>query len=194
LNLRTLIARLRTVLSEPLPGAEAHSLMATEGRKLRIFEHRHTAAVLISLFQADSGWRFPLIQRVEDGFVHSGQIGFPGGRVESGESTVDAASVKVIGQLSPLPIPVSGNLVHPVVGVIGSEPVWRVNHGEVRSMFTVAVKDVLSDDHVQVEIWQFSMGPRRVPFFHLDGHKVWGATAMILSEFRVVMNRIFLME
>ena len=195
--------KLKTTLTEKLPGEAAQWQMATQGRKLQQFEHKHSAAVLIALYPAIDGWRFPLIRRVDDGYVHSGQIGFPGGRIEAGESIVDAALREayeeiglepqlayVVGRLTALPIPVSGNLVHPVVCVLDDEPTWQQNPREVQELLSVKVIDLLNDANKVVETWQFRKEPRLVPFFLLNDQKVWGATAMMLSEFREVIGEI----
>ncbi|MDP8241184.1 MAG: CoA pyrophosphatase [Candidatus Hatepunaea meridiana] len=193
--------KLKNALARPLPGSASQNKMAPEGRHRKSFEKRYSAAVLIALFQDDNRWRFPLIQRAEDGYVHSGQIGFPGGSIESGEIQVEAAlreadeeiglnpdAVNVIGQLSPLPIPVSKFLVYPVVGIVNEEPEWDINRSEVQSIFTVSIDDIMNPGNINRETRQLASGLKIVPFFHLGGFKVWGATAMMLSEFKVVIE------
>jgi 8-oxo-dGTP pyrophosphatase MutT (NUDIX family) len=163
--------------------------------------HRSSAAVMISLYKDDNQWRFPLIKRVEDDYVHSGQVGLPGGRIEEGESIIEAAlreteeeigikanNIEVIGTLTELQIPVSDFLVHPVVGIMNCEPEWVIEYREVAEVFTVSVDDVCNPDIMKSEIRQFKRGPVRVPYFLLHKHKVWGATAMILSEFRELLK------
>lgn len=159
------------------------------------------AAVLIALFQSEKEWRFPLIQRVEDGFPHSGQVALPGGRIEAGETVEGAAlreaeeevgltqsTVEVLGKLSPLPIPVSGYLVQPVVGVLEEEPLWRPQLGEVAEIFTAAVQDLLNKSKRTTEIRHFRNQPYTVPYYNFVPYKVWGATAMILAEFELVVR------
>ncbi len=196
-------SKLEHALSQPLPGRAAQNIMAPTGRNLTPFEHRYSAAVLVALYQQGNQWRFPLIKRVEDGFAHSGQIGFPGGRIEADETPVETALreaeeeiglkpalVRLIGQLSQLPIPVSKFLVYPVVGIIAGQPEWKINRSEVDSVFTVAIEDILEPENVKYDTWQLSIGTIQGLFFHLYGHKVWGATAMILSEFKAIVEDI----
>lgn len=193
---------LQAALSYPLPGPAAQEIMAPVGRNQIPFIHQHSAAVLIALFQQDDQWRFPLIKRVEDEFVHSGQVGLPGGRIEATETPVKTAlreaneevglnpdTVRIIGQLTPLPIPVSKFLVFPVVGVVNEQPQWNKNSREVESIFTVSLDDICEAQNVKIEPWHISIGLSRVPFFHLGEHKVWGATAMILSELKSVLTQ-----
>ncbi len=195
--------RLRNALSQPLPGVEAQRLMAPEDRDITPSEHRYSAAVLITLFHDEGDWRFPLIKRVEDGYAHSGQIGLPGGSIEAGETAVEAAlreteeeigldplNINVTGQLSPLLIPVSGFMVHPVIGIASEKPVWKINHLEVNWLFTASLEDICNPENVKIETMWFSQRERKVPFFLLKENKVWGATAMILSEFRAVIETL----
>jgi len=196
-------AELKNALSQPLPGSKAQNIMAPEGRNNERFVHKYTASVLIALFHKVNRWQFPLIQRIEDGYVHSGQIGLPGGKLEIDETTVECAlreaheeiglkpdCVKIIGQLSSLPIPVSKYLVYPVIGIIKSEIQWSINPEEVKSIFTASLNDIRNPAPIKTEMWQFGKDSRKVPFFYFNQHKVWGATAMILSEFKAVIETI----
>jgi len=81
------IDTLSQILVNDLPGFEGQQVMMPAGRpvimpELSEFKNLKPAAVLIALFEANgTEWRFPLIQRVEDGLAHSGQIALPGGRL-----------------------------------------------------------------------------------------------------------------
>ena len=204
------IQALKRQLSNDLPGFTGQQEMMPAGRTVipnqsPDYEKLTPAAVLIALFQSDDTWYFPLIKRVEDGFAQSGQVALPGGRLEDGESVEIAAlreaeeevgllrtSVTLLGKLSPLPIPISGYLVHPVVGVLDSEPVWTPQIGEVEDIFTTSIDDILDEKRRATEVRHFRKQPFTVPYFNLSPYKVWGATAMILAEFeqvlRVVLN------
>lgn len=204
------IDALTQILVKDLPGFEGQQVMMPAGRRVILpelgeFKALKPAAVLIALFKENEtdDWRFPLIQRVEDGFAHSGQIALPGGRMEAGETVEMAAlreaeeevglkqsSVTVIGKLSPLPIPISGFLVHPVVGVLTHEPAWKPQPGEVEAVFTVSVSDLMNESNRATETRHFREQPFAVPYFHFDAYKVWGATAMILSEFDHLLQRL----
>ncbi|MCF7801936.1 MAG: CoA pyrophosphatase [Candidatus Marinimicrobia bacterium] len=167
------------------------------------YQNLTPAAVLIALFPKENTWYFPLIRRVVDGFAHSGQIALPGGRIETGETVEGAAlreaeeevglvrpGVEVLGKLSPLPIPVSGYLVNPVVGVMQSEPRWRPQPGEVADIFTASVQDLMDESNRTTEMRHFRDKRYTVPYFNFKPHKVWGATAMIIAEFELVVQGI----
>ncbi|MBL6990171.1 MAG: CoA pyrophosphatase [Bacteriovoracaceae bacterium] len=155
-----------------------------------------SAAVLLLLFKQDNTWKFPLIERVEDGKHHSGQISFPGGRLELGETAQEAAiretheeigvspkEIEVIGELSPIPITVSNYLVFPFVAIVGGHFKWHYQAQEVADLFTVSVSELCIPEVKRKEIWNFKNTPRLIPYFNLHDKKIWGATAMILNEF-----------
>jgi len=199
------IERLKVSLTEPLPGWAAQKVLMPEGRdKLTIpdLDAMHPAAVLIALFSQAGEWYFPLIKRSVDGFAHSGQIALPGGRKEGAETDIETAlreaeeevnlaadQVEIIGRISPLPIPVSRHMVQPVVGFLGSTPDFQAAPDEVEQIFCISLKKLVSAE-IQSETRSFQQRKWEIPYFEIQGHKVWGATAMILSEFRELVAKI----
>ena len=159
------------------------------------------AAVLIALFKENGSWHFPLIKRTEDGLPHGGQIALPGGRIKHGETAENAAireaqeetginpeKVQILGRLTPLPIPISKFLVHPIVGVLNRRPEFKPCPMEVSCIFTVSMGE-LSDKTKQKLTTRHHRGCQHlIPYFDFHGKEVWGATAMILSEFLDVAN------
>ena len=115
-----------------------------------------TAAVLIGLFEKENEWYFPLIKRPMHEKNHPGQIALPGGAKEKGENIQETArreafeevgilpeKVKIIGKLTPLPVPVSNYLIHPFVGILKEEPDWKINSNEVEELIILKMKSVL---------------------------------------------------
>ena len=165
------------------------------------------AAALVLIYPVGGDAHLPLTVRAPDLRQHTGQVSLPGGRVDAGESiesaalreaaeeiAVEPSTVRVLGQLTPLHIPVSGFLLHPVVAVAGVRPDFRRAEREVARIIE-APMSLLSDPAiVREERWQReregAMTPVDVPFFAIDGEKVWGATAMVLAEFLAVWRGI----
>ncbi len=197
------IPNLSKLLKQPLPGWTAQKHLMPEGRELETLGHNlHPAAVLISLYHQDGEWLFPLIRRTVDGFAHSGQIALPGGRRDGAESDIQTAlreaheevnilpeNVEVIGKTSVLPIPVSNHIVQPVVGYTQHKPDFIPEPKEVAEIFSVSIKS-LCEREIQYELRHFKKQDWEIPFFEINGHKVWGATAMILSEFRTLVTKV----
>jgi len=135
---------------------------------------------------------------------HRGEVSLPGGAIEPDEDgPISAAlresheelgvptnAVTVWGTLSSLYIPPSNFRITPVVGLIDHAPVLRPNDAEVSAVITVTLRELLDPMLVVVEQWTLRGAEVRVPFFAIAGHKVWGATAMILSEFVARMRRV----
>ncbi len=195
------IPKLKSSLSQPLPGMSAQRTMSPGKRR----QYEPTvlydqAAVLIALYQENDRYYFPLIHRTKDEYVHSGQVALPGGRIEPDESIIEAAlreaneeigldskQVEVIGELSHLPIPISRFMVYPVVGVVSGVPDLKSNPDEVQTILITSVDQLLNPISMKEETWMLSGRSQQVPFFYLNEMKVWGATAMILSELKEII-------
>jgi 8-oxo-dGTP pyrophosphatase MutT (NUDIX family) len=196
-------------LSLPLPGIEAQLKMAHLERRLNYSQrsvppHARIGSVLILLYEEDGELKTCFIERTTYDGVHSGQIAFPGGRKEENETLVQAAlreaeeeigvkqnDVTVLGQLTELYIPPSNFLVHPFVGAIPYKPAFFPEPAEVAEVVEIKL-DELSDARYRGEKKiKLSNGMMvETPYFNLHGKTVWGATAMIISEFLEVMNGI----
>jgi 8-oxo-dGTP pyrophosphatase MutT (NUDIX family) len=138
-----------------------------------------------------------LTRRREDLNSHAGQMSFPGGQREAQETLVTTAlreteeeigvpahTLQVIGRLTPLYIPPSDFEVHPFVARTGngSQPQFTPNPGEVAEIVEVPLQVLLDPASRDEQLWNIRGHSISVPFYTLGRHKVWGATAMMISE------------
>jgi 8-oxo-dGTP pyrophosphatase MutT (NUDIX family) len=160
-------------------------------------ERTRQAGVLLLLYPQGDDWHIVLTRRTETlRGVHRGQISFPGGRRDlSDESFAVTAlretceelgvceNIELLGALTPIYIPPSDFEVFPFVGVLDTIPDFQPNPAEVADVFSVTLTDLLDAQLKQVEQRDFQGQPVLIPYYAINGHKVWGATAIILSEF-----------
>jgi len=97
--------------------------------------------------------------------------------------------VRLLGCLSPLHIPVSGFILHPLVGILDGRPRLARQTGEVARILEVSLEDLADPARLKVETWRLGGRDYLVPFIRLRGEKLWGATAMVLSEFLTLAGR-----
>jgi 8-oxo-dGTP pyrophosphatase MutT (NUDIX family) len=133
---------------------------------------------------------------------HGGQVSLPGGVIEPGETFEQAAlreaheevglspdGVRVLGALTALDIPVSGFRLQPIVAVTETRPQLSPSDREVARILEVDLEELLNPAHfVSIERKRDGIA-LTVPAFHVEGHEIWGATAMVLAEFLAVLAR-----
>lgn len=201
----TFTEQLRNRLKEPLPGEVAHARMASAARyRLGIKPNERTrrSAVLICFYPYQHSIFLPLILRPQYDGVHAGQMAFPGGRMEridenltrtalreaQEEIGIRVSDVKVLGLLTELFIPPSNFYVQPVVGVLPYRPEFYPDPREVEAVIEVNLETLYDETIVgdsQVEVRGMLVD---APFYQIQGHRVWGATAMMVSELLMVLG------
>ncbi len=155
------------------------------------------SAVGLILYERDGHLTFPLIQRTIYDGVHSGQIALPGGKVDKLDNdlldTAIRESKEEIGihlsremhsqQLLPIYIPPSNMHVHPYCFMFNEKPIFQKEEREVHDIIEVRLQDFLdlSPGYSSVVVGNKTID---VPSYIIDKHIIWGATALILSEFR----------
>jgi len=198
------------MLMNELPGREAQLRMAhiTRSRYVEAPPEARVAAVMLTLFPKEENWNLLLIKRkTVHGDRHSGQIGFPGGKFEPEDGTliqtalreteeevgIARREINVLGPLTDLYIPVSNFVVHPYVGVLDRQPAYRLQESEVSKVVEKPIRHFL--DPTARKITDIRVGEglslKNVPYFDLEGEVLWGATAMILSEFLEIIKSNF---
>ncbi len=154
------------------------------------------AAVLCALFDEEAQAHVVLTRRSSRLRSHTGQVSFPGGRLDPGEAALacalreareevglDPSTVDVFARLSTVRIMANPAPVLPFVGGLPSRPLLHPNPAEVERAFTVPLSELADPDVYREEIWTFPDGTeRRMHFFELIGDTVWGATARMLYE------------
>ena len=204
------IAALRHALAVPTPLAfeELFVIRDLAGRVLRPMEPLpgvtpREAAALLLLYPSTGELWLPLTVRSARLTTHQGEVSLPGGGADPDDGSpvqtalreaweelgIPPASVEVLGTLTPFYIPPSNNTLTPVVGLSATEPILRPDPAEVEAVFSVSLRALLDPATVQEEVWARHGVQMRVPFFAVAGHKVWGATALLLSELVVRLRR-----
>lgn len=189
----------RTALKlDPFDTETAHARMfpGTRQRAAQKTDRSRKAGVLILLYPKANQLHFVLTRRTDKLRGHSGQVSFPGGRHDPSDATfvdtalretreelgVDDTGIAVLGSLTPIYIPPSDFEVFPVVAALDHVPVFHPNPDEVAEVFSVPLAALVDDRYKRVEDWPFNETLMRVPYYAFNGHKVWGATAIMLSE------------
>jgi len=176
------------------------------GNLIPKFEHKlppKPGSVLILLYEENGQIRFPLIKRPEYLGTHSGQVSLPGGKADPNETPIDTAlregeeevgvdrlAVKVLGRLSDFFVIPSNFMVTPVVGVVRN-PVFTPDPYEVSKILYGSLDDLLRQDAIrEKQILAAGQYHLIAPHFEIEGEIVWGATAMMLNEFRMVLQEL----
>lgn len=181
--------------------AAAHKKMAPVTRPIRRPDDQpgqaRLSGVLILLYCHQQELYLVLTRRREDLNHHPGQISFPGGKHEEDETLqetavreaqeeigIDPAVITILGKLTPLYIPPSDFEVHPTVAWYGNgqRPAFYPSDDEVAEILEVPLRHLLRAETRVEELWNWRGSDILMPFFNVGGHKVWGATAMMLNE------------
>jgi 8-oxo-dGTP pyrophosphatase MutT (NUDIX family) len=201
---------LRRRLASPLPGVAAQSRMSPRPRLgadsgIDVSTLRQAAALLL-IYPHEDAWHVPLTVRGSSLRHHTGQVSLPGGRLDDAESIEGAAlreaheevgvlpaEVDVLGRLTPIPVYVSGHLLHPVVGFASRRPDFNLHSHEVERLIEVPIALLREPERV---LWEERtrilppMGVMNVPYFDVRDARVWGATAMVLAEFVALVEEL----
>ena len=209
LNFDDFVEKLEQRLKLPLPGRDAQEKMAPypvdENRfKENLQKPAKPGGVMILLYPHENDIYLPLMKRPTYNGAHSGQVSFPGGKFEQQdldlnftalretheEIGVAPEEVSLIGKLSDLFIIASNFKVHPSVGFVPSRPQFIPDPLEVEEVLEVSLSHLYDLTQRGVEPMRFENYTIHSPYFDVQGHVVWGATAMMLSELLQVISEL----
>lgn len=204
-----LVQRVRDRISQPLPGHDDFRELSGYQRPDLTSVMSQTpppkeSGVLALLYPHAGELHTMLMLRPAYDGVHSGQVGFPGGHREPGDADIVATALRefqeetgaltghfeVLGTLSPVYIPPSRSLVTPVLAYTVDLGELAPDPREVAALIPVALRHLMRDDilkrtKVFVSILQREV---EVPYWDVDGHVVWGATALMIAELRKLLD------
>lgn len=214
MDFKILSERIPKIKNLPLPGEAAHFEMAPEMRiaELKAMNKRpasyRKAGVMALFYPGNDGVaRMLFILRNTDSGVHSAQVAFPGGQYEETDADlgqtalreteeevgVPSTGIELIRSLSQIYIPPSRFEVSPFIGMVPYTPDFRKQDSEVAALIEVPLGSVLSDSSLVTRSLTTSYAKEiTVPAFLLEGHVVWGATAMMLNEVKTLLKKILL--
>ena len=201
------ITQLEITITNYLPGEESQQKMRVnydQSIELPFSKNNSTAsAVLILLYLKDNEIHFFLTKRSNEMEHHKGQISLPGGTQEENEELTHTAlretqeeiginktSISIIGSMTPLFVPVTGFMIYPFIGYSINKLDPKPDPVEVETIFSVNIFDLLNKDNRTAEQRNIRGYNVKVPYFKLNDYQVWGATAMILSEFKDLIKSI----
>ncbi|PSQ96253.1 MAG: CoA pyrophosphatase [Bacteroidetes bacterium SW_9_63_38] len=195
-------------LAQSLPGHDVHATMAPRhsARQDALSVDRQAcreAGVLALLLPEEERPVLVLTARHDELSDHSGQISFPGGRREGDETLSETAlreadeeiglsptTVRLLGALTPLYIPPSNFCVHPFVGAAARALPLHPTDREVNQILRVPLDRLLAPETRVVEPWTLHEEEVEVPYYDVEGHTVWGATAMMIAELLATLRSL----
>ncbi|MCK0124391.1 CoA pyrophosphatase [Gelidibacter sp. F2691] len=212
MNFETFLKSISKIEHIPLPGQESQFKMSPPYRNELIRQQEEAMktakqAGVMALFYPDreQNTKLILILRKTYRGVHSAQVGFPGGKLEADDPSIEYAALRetfeevgvplgmitVLKQMTSLYIPPSNFTVYPFLGIAKETPTFVKQDDEVEDLIEVNFNDFVNDNHVTSQMIMTSLKQQvEVPVFKLNGHTVWGATAMMLSEIKDLLKTV----
>jgi len=200
--------QLKEILKQPLPGWSGQSKLSSVGydsnREAKPSSKK--AAVLLVIYQdVFDNYKLVYIKRPSNNpnDKHGGQISFPGGQVENLDPNLEHTALRetyeeigipnhqleIVGALSKLYVFVSDFLVFPYVAVLKGQPAFIPQETEVDKIISHPIQHLLDFTPLTKDLHIRSYKLKNVPFYDLNGETLWGATAMITSEFLELIRR-----
>ncbi|MDZ4664007.1 MAG: CoA pyrophosphatase [Bacteroidota bacterium] len=203
--MQSLLKLLKDRINKPLPGIEAQYEMAPITRAkfdvqtLDPNTYRKSAVTLL-LYKNNGSYHIPLLKRHEYDGKHSNQVGLPGGKFDKDDGNlmntalrelqeeigVKKQDIEVLGALTPLYIPVSNFYVEPFIAIYKHDNIdFTVDQREVKQLIQLDTALLKLDSLIEYDgIVSGDAYKLKTPYFNVEGEIIWGATAMILNEFK----------
>ena len=198
---------LRTRLRGPLPGPSVRARYGPPSGRARHYDEppreSRPAAVLALFYPHDGHWHLPLTLRPAHLPDHGGQVSLPGGALEPGETSWEAAvrelheelgaddePIEPLGCLSPIYVAASNFRVEPWVGFAVRRPAWEPNPAEVEALLEVPLAHLIDPANFGTHRRRDKNRSYMTPHFAFQTHRIWGATCMILGELVTVLEEL----
>lgn len=201
----TIYEKIQYALND-LPGESAHVEMFPRRRvaseEIKSVDDYRVSAVLALMYE-ENGTKMILTQRHNYKGNHSGQISFPGGKMEEMDADtiqtalretqeeigIDPSDIDVYGKLTDVYIPISKFLVHPYIGFYRGSPEFILEEREVKEIITFDLEELLKEVTLQKRDIKTTNGLvlKDIPCFIIEDRIVWGATALVLNEIRIML-------
>ncbi len=198
------LKNLKEELKLELPGEKAQIKMAPSIRNnFKSDKKNRKAGVLILLYPKNRKINIAFIQRTEYDGPHSGQISFPGGKYEKTDKNIIETALResqeeigiipkkidIYGQLTPLHIPVSNFIVYPIIGACKDPPSFKAEPTEVERVIEIEIEELLNPKNCTSKEFKYGDLSFVAPIYSPNNLTIWGATAMILSEFIEIIRK-----
>lgn len=193
------------LLASNLPSKVAHDEIAPyrSSASQNVSSARLSGVLLLLYKNKYNELQTILIKRAEYEGVHSGQISFPGGKMENSDTSIietalreaneeigiEPSKIEILGRLTDVFIPVSNFIVSPIVGWADEPPIFKIDEREVASIINLSIKDIhLTDITAHYSIELHNKTRIKAPCFIINEAVIWGATALMLNEFKHLLR------
>ena len=210
MNFEVFLKNIEVLKNTQLPGIEAQFKLAPKMRleynAKRIEANNPKIAAVLALFYPNDKNTVSLLltKRAKYNGTNSGQVSFPGGKVEKSDLNLKETALRetfeevgilqekidIVREITEVYIPPSNFSVTPYIGLLNNKPLFKVN-SEVAKIIEIPFSDLLDDSRLaSISITNSYMKETSVPCFNFDGSIIWGATAMILSEIKELLKNM----
>lgn len=203
------VTEFKKIYNRGLPGKPGQAKMRPymkygKGLDLPFGSVAKKASVMALIINKNNLPHLIIIERTLSKGVHSGQLAFPGGRIEEGESMIDAAfreafeeigipasAIELIGPLTDIYVLASRFLVYPYVGIISQSFEYKKESREVENIFEVPLSFFLDEKNIKEKKIKSKVGiSLQAPYYDVESRVLWGATAMMIAELAAMLQQM----